>query len=405
MNRHARLALAASSLAGASVLACRSPSAAPSEPRPIVVGPVRGAAAPNVTSEVASTGSEVVAPFDLGLGRTMLCVRAAGRVHCSDALETDRPLTASPPLDGIEDATQLAMGHDFGCAVTRAGAVLCFGNNSDGQLGAKLRADRSDRPVAVVGVASAKQVTVGFAHACALLDDGAVRCWGRNDSGQTAGRTSYLPAAHELVGAEPVERVTDARAVVASGRTTCTLGRSPPQTWCWGQPSLADHTIGQAVVNERPVVVPELAHFDEIAANEGAFCGIRDEDVQCWGKVSMLARGPTMDEAAMVSMHVPRARHVRLGQSFACALVEGGAISCWGAGYSGALGRGETKPGFAALPPEIVKGIPPAVGLATGESMACAITGAREVYCWGSWRHGGMAERREPSPVRVRVTE
>ena len=65
--------------------------------------------------------------------------------------------------------------------------VQCWGYNADGQLG--LGDDRSDKttPVNVANFGSGrvvKSIALGGFHACAILDDGSVKCWGRNSAGQ-----------------------------------------------------------------------------------------------------------------------------------------------------------------------------------------------------------------------------
>lgn len=388
-----------------SALGCGGPSAgAAHEPRAIVVGPALDAGAKLAAPEAAAPSGDQVAPFDLVLGMNSVCVRAAGRVHCTTNVVPELALTSAPPLEGIDDAVHLALGRDFGCAVTRGGAVMCFGDNTYGQLGAKLRAAKSDKPVAVIGIAGAKHVVAGDAHACALLGDGTVRCWGRNDSGQTGSSTSYLPAARELVTAEVVERVKDVKTLAASGATTCATGRAQ-ETMCWGRALLGgDHAVGQRPPNERPVVVADLAHFEDLSASDGAFCGIRNGEVFCWGETWSLLKGrPFIGSPKTVSVNVAFARRVRKARSHACAVLVDGAVTCWGANYYGALGRGEAA-SVEALPPEIVKGLPFVVDIAVGGSMSCAISGAREVYCWGTWPHAGSGARKE-TPVKLRVTD
>lgn len=64
-----------------------------------------------------------------------------------------------------------------GCAVNPWGNVLCFGDNSAGQLGdGSLRSRRQPQPV--VGLPDSIAVGVGRDHACALTKRGEVYCWG-----------------------------------------------------------------------------------------------------------------------------------------------------------------------------------------------------------------------------------
>jgi hypothetical protein len=79
------------------------------------------------------------------------------------------------------------------CAVLVGGSVKCWGENTYGQLGLEDSADRGKLaeqmgdtlPTVNLGTGrTAVSVKVGEAHACAILDDGSVKCWGRNQRGQ-----------------------------------------------------------------------------------------------------------------------------------------------------------------------------------------------------------------------------
>jgi len=116
------------------------------------------------------------------------------------------------------------------CACTRAGTVLCWGNNSTGQLGDGTRDDRAT-PGPVRGITDAIDVAVGNAHACALHRSGAVSCWGRNEFG-VVGDDTMGPA---TVRTEPVLalRITDAVELALGDAHSCARRRSGEVT-CWG---------------------------------------------------------------------------------------------------------------------------------------------------------------------------
>jgi hypothetical protein len=363
---------------------------APAPANATVVGPAGPVAA-----------DDEVAPLEIAVDAQMLCVRAAGRVHCSNAPSADLALTASPPLEGIDDAVSLALGPTFGCVATRAGKVLCFGDNTYGQLGAHLRADRSDKPVVVSGVSGARRVFASDGRACALLADDTVRCWGRNDGGQTGGSTYYLPAAHELVEADLVDGVRDATSIAVGGSTTCAATHRRG-VMCWGRTLFGGERMMHAAQSTRPVEVPELAGVEGMSASGGAFCGLAGGEVKCWGDLYSLFAGEPARSSKITSAGVKRARKVRIAQTHGCAVLTDGSVTCWGMGSYGALGRGETT-GYEAMAPETVRDVASAVDVAVGGASSCALTGAREIYCWGSWPHTGGPMRREIMPVKMRL--
>ncbi|MCB9371849.1 MAG: carboxypeptidase regulatory-like domain-containing protein [Microthrixaceae bacterium] len=163
---------------------------------------------------------DALPPVDLGTGRTALAVSAGGFATC--ALLDDHSVkcwgnnTAGVLGQGDTDhrgdgpgemgdallpvalgtgrtARTISLGSDHACALLDDNTVRCWGSNVDGQLGLGDTERRGDGPgemgdallpVDLGTGRTAVAVTTGYDHTCAFLDDGTARCWGRNAAGQ-----------------------------------------------------------------------------------------------------------------------------------------------------------------------------------------------------------------------------
>lgn len=85
---------------------------------------------------------------------------------------------------GITDARLVATGSAHTCALRLDGSVRCWGGNDRGQIGDATTVRRAT-PVSVVGLdAPATAIAAASAFACAALEDGRVMCWGDNSERQ-----------------------------------------------------------------------------------------------------------------------------------------------------------------------------------------------------------------------------
>src|SRR6185503_17727667 len=77
---------------------------------------------------------------------------------------------------------KVALGSTFTCILYAGGNVKCIGANGSGQLGYGHTDPVADEPIDVGDVSlgePAQDVAAGTTITCALLESGAVRCWGR----------------------------------------------------------------------------------------------------------------------------------------------------------------------------------------------------------------------------------
>jgi alpha-tubulin suppressor-like RCC1 family protein len=82
--------------------------------------------------------------------------------------------------------------NESSCALVAGGAIECWGNNVDGELGNGTTTN-SDVPVNVSGLTTAIQVSAGDYSTCALFGNGTAQCWGDNLYGGL-GNGTYVPS-------------------------------------------------------------------------------------------------------------------------------------------------------------------------------------------------------------------
>ena len=140
--------------------------------------------------DVTGLSSGVVA---IAAGEEHTCaVTGSGGVKCwganlSGQLGDGTTSDSNIPVDVIglsNGISGIFTGGNYTCALTIEDGVKCWGANAAGQLGDGTITNRS-APVNVTGLSSGvSTLTVGSAHACALLNDGRLKCWGSDSYGQ-----------------------------------------------------------------------------------------------------------------------------------------------------------------------------------------------------------------------------
>ena len=99
-------------------------------------------------------------------------------------------LTMAPAALGSERSVAVAAGELHSCALTSTGKVLCWGDNSSGQLGDGTTTQRLTAvpvlglPAGILAIAANGGDAPTQAHTCAITPGGGVMCWGNNADGQ-----------------------------------------------------------------------------------------------------------------------------------------------------------------------------------------------------------------------------
>lgn len=137
-------------------------------------------------------------------------------------------------VTGLTDATALAAGHYFSCAVRAGGSVVCWGQNNWGQLGNNSTVG-SSTPVTVSGLAQVSALAADGYNVCAV-SAGTVKCWGSNDSGQLGDNTTHATCGTQDCAKVPATTsLTGVGAVGVGELHGCALLTVGGKGYCWGQ--------------------------------------------------------------------------------------------------------------------------------------------------------------------------
>lgn len=250
------------------------------------------------------------------------------------------------------------------------------------------------------------QVSAGL-HACALVQAGTVFCWGSNLFGETGSDPSTGSCGGNACVTTPTEvgGLTGVVVEVRAGNYSTCARKNDGTVWCWGQnavgqlghpPTQSAQTCNNAPCDVNPTQVPGLTNVRAIDVGNLFACALDDSgSARCWGdnRYGELGNGTDAGSTSTPTNALLDAAATAVSTGLdphACALLDGGAIACWGENHLGALGHDPaTDPacGSDNVPcsgsPIVVSGITGATAVRTGNGVTCALVGNGGVSCWG----------------------
>ncbi len=172
------------------------------------------------TCAIANSGSEIQC-WGYGI---------FGQVGMQEKEINTVPQAVSFP-DGAVTATGLGLGGHHACAVFANQSAACWGNGHEGQLGSNQ--ERSTRPLTVAGLSGVSQVAAGYNFSCARQADGSgVHCWGNGDYGQL-GHGKRVSSTNPVVVQLSLPESTTVVDIALGGLHACAL-LSDGEMRCWG---------------------------------------------------------------------------------------------------------------------------------------------------------------------------
>ena len=282
-------------------------------------------------------------------------------------------------------AKEITAGERHTCALLSNDKLKCWGNGNYGRLGqggihdigksAESMQNLNEIDLGTVdGTAGGTELTVkavsaGTGHTCALLSNDQVKCWGRGNSGQLGlGDTIYRgDGSGEMGNNLPAVNLGEgltAKAVSAGTNHTCAL-LSDDQLKCWG--SGTNGKLGQGntdnIGHSGPGQIAAISGINlgtnltakVVAAGGNYTCALLNNDqLKCWGSGGFAVNGQgNSDEIGSIAGDIAAIGGIDLGTNLtaktisltnlhACAILSDDNVKCWGLGSYGVLGQNST---------------------------------------------------------------
>lgn len=355
----------------------------------------------DVGNNVGDMGDSLL-PVDLGTGRTVKDLAAGRFSSCAilddnslkcwgdngygqlglgntqnrgdDANEMGDNLPAVSLGTGVVPA-KVKVGENFSCILTTNGRVKCWGAADLGAIGTGVGGYIGIHPshmgdnlqYADLGTGrTAKSISLGSSHACAILDNNKLKCWGFNSNGGLGlGDTTNRGASPNQMGDNlPYVDLGTGRtvkSVVGAAQSTCAI-LDDNSLKCWGDNSFGQLGLGDTnhrgdganeMGDNLPAVNLGTGRYPvKIASNGYNFCAVLDnQSLKCWGRSASgnLGIGNANSKGENLSDMGDALPFVDLGTDFKvasvashsygfCATNTSGKAKCWGGNYYGNLG-------------------------------------------------------------------
>jgi alpha-tubulin suppressor-like RCC1 family protein len=294
------------------------------------------------------------------------------------------------PVDvwGLSGVTQVSSGNDHTCAVTGARQVACWGLNYYGQLG-NGQSSYQLTPGDVSGLASGiSAISSGATHTCVLTTGGAVKCWGDNNNGQLGDGTGLQR--YTIIAVAGLS--SGVAQISGSGDHTCAL-TSLGGVKCWGLSGLAD--VSGLTSGVKAISVSQ----DHSCAVTTAGT-IKCWGDNSWGQLGDGTKNPSQAAPLAVSGNSSGASAVSVAFGHTCALVSG-CVKCWGLNQYGELGDGTNNDSSTPVNVSgLASGVSAVITGAQspgGRAFSCALVTGGAIKCWGT----SLVTLSSPTPLSM----
>ncbi len=263
----------------------------------------------------------------------------------------------------LQNIKQITTGNATSYALTEEGKVISWGYNFYGQLGngtTSLNVLYPDYVLKAVGdtLKNVKLISAGGVFCMALLCDGTIWSWGRNDWGQL-GQNNSTPSNYAIQvknssGTGPLININK----IEAGDNYCLALSNTDTLWSWGSNASGQLGIGSAITRRSlPVYVKDfsstknLSGVVSIAAGQGhALALLSDQTIASWGKNNsgQLGNNTIINSTLPIQVMgtnginpLTQINYIVTGDLFSLARTSTNQLYIWGENSIGQLGLGD----------------------------------------------------------------
>lgn len=340
-----------------------------------------------------------------------------------------------PVVDlGSADVVKVQTGQYHTCAILSNGDLKCWGRGNYGQTGAQNNGvtgtNSGNKPVNVnpVNLGSGRSsidLCTGSNHTCAVLDNGDVKCFGRNNRGQLGQeRTGDIGTGSSSMGDNlPITDLGFGRTatkIACSLESTCAI-LDNGKVKCWGYNASGELGVGNTT--QKGLLIGDMGDSldsvilgtglsaTKIIAGRFQFCAkLNTGDYKCWGDNpnATLGQGHKLDIGKSVlsmgnnlsPINISSTNNITqmsVDAQTACAVLDNGHLKCWGVDYYGSRGLADRVTGDrpedmgANLASFNLGSEPNIVQIKSSVYSTCALNSAGRLFCFGEGGEGALA--------------
>lgn len=240
-------------------------------------------------------------------------------------------------------------------------------------------------------------------HMCVPLLSGKAKCWGNNEYGQLGILVPPYQVGNErnLAQSSNVDLGEKIIKIRSAGLQTCAIVESG-KVYCWGENTSGELGYGNTLEVGKTILPKNMGPLEigekvkDITVSLRSICVLLESArVKCWGTGYGGASGygqtftwtkdkkpiniPYLNVGGLVN-------NITSGLAHICALLENGEVRCWGGNYRGQLGYGHINLIGDNEVPSDVGSVPlgeKAVQISLGYEHSCALLESGGLKCWG----------------------